>query len=144
VGLDRRAVAAQGRRLAAAVVLDVAQVLGGGVGECGTGPCQAGQRAAPRLVQCRPEPVLGEALREVTGRGPTALVPCGPELLLDLSSVGEPVFGVPRRSSLAIDTEDMPRRRPEFSHRAADRRPIPGHIGDMFQSWHTSRNEKPR
>lgn len=61
------AVALHRRRLALAVVLDVAQELRGGVGERRARADEARQGAAPRLLERFAQPVLGEALGEVAG-----------------------------------------------------------------------------
>ena len=112
VRVDRRAVAVDGRRLAAAVVLDVAQVLRGGVGERRTGAQHPGQCAAARLVEHVAQPGLGSPLGQVAMRRPAALGPRRPDLALDLAAVGEAVLRVPDRPAVAVHRENMARRRP--------------------------------
>jgi hypothetical protein len=56
-------------------VLDVAQVLGCGVGERRAGPDHAAQAAAARLVEDITQPDLGQALGELADRRPPALSP---------------------------------------------------------------------
>jgi len=136
--VDRRPVAAHRRRLAAAVVLDVAQVLGGRVGERCPGPHHPRQRPTTRLIKHVSQPVLGQALGEVPGRRPSAIGPGRPELLLDLAPVGEAVLGVPDRSACPLDAEDMTGGRTQLARHLAEPTPISGHIGDMFRSWNMS------
>jgi hypothetical protein len=81
-------------RLAAPVVLGVAQVLGRGVGERRAGADHAGQGAPPCGVERLPQPVLSEPLGEVAGGRTAAFGPGRSELLLHLSAVGQPVFRV--------------------------------------------------
>ena len=98
VRLDDRAVVAQRRRLAAALVGDVAQVLGGRVGERRSGSNHARQRSTTGLVGYVARPRLGSPLREVARRRPPPLSPGGPDLRLDLPPVGQPVLRVPDRA----------------------------------------------
>ena len=87
-----RAVVAQRRRLAAAVVLGVAQELGGSVGERGAGADHARERAAARLVEVVAQPVLGQTLGEVAGGRPAALGPGRADLLLTWRPSGSRYF----------------------------------------------------
>jgi hypothetical protein len=81
---------------------------------------------------------------ELASRRAPAVSPRRPELRLELPPIRQPVLGVPRRSSSPLNPEHMTGRLPTLARPQQDRRPISGHIRDMLQSWHTSRNKKPR
>ncbi len=129
VDADDRAVVLDRGGLAAAVLGDVAEVLGAGVGERRTAADQPRERAPAGLVECRAEPVLGEPLGEVAGRRPTAPGPNGTEPPLHLPPVRQPVLRVPLVSALALDAEHVPCRNPGNVRHDTDRAPARGHIG---------------
>lgn len=88
-----------------------------------------GQGPAPRLSEQIPEPGLGGALRIPADWRAAALAPRRPDLLLDLTLVGQPVLRVPDRPARALDLEDVTSGRTNGAH-PANRTPISGHIGD--------------
>ena len=118
VGVDDRVVVAHGRRLARAVVLDPAQVLGSGVGERRAGADHARQRAAARLVEDVAQPRLGGALRVVARRRAPARRPRRADPLLDLAAVGQPVLRVPDVAAVAGAAVDVARSEPASARRS--------------------------
>jgi hypothetical protein len=108
VAEDRLVVAERGW-LPLPVLLDVVQVLGTSVCDRGAGAHHAWQRSGGRLGENRAEPGLGRALREGTGGWSTARGPRGPDRLLHLAAVGQPVLGAPDRPALALVAEDVTR-----------------------------------
>ncbi len=133
VRLDDRVVVAHGRRLAGAVVLDPAQVLGRRVGERRAGADHPGQRAAARLVEQVAQPRLGRALRvEAGGRAP-ARRPRRPDALLDLAAVRQPVLRVPGVRSRAGQAVHVARRIPDHRPIIAPVGTFPGtHLGTKW------------
>jgi len=105
--LDDRAVVAQCRRLAVALVGGVAQELGGRIGERRPRPHHPRQRSAPRLIEDAAQPGLGQPLGDVAGRWAPALGPGGTDLLLHLAAVGQAVLRVPHRSASPIEAKDV-------------------------------------
>src|SRR5581483_10372507 len=92
---DDRAVVLDRRRLAAAILVDVAQELSGGVGERRVGADHPRERASANLVQRPIQPSLGGSLGEETSRRAPAVGPGGTELFLHLAAIRETVFRVP-------------------------------------------------
>jgi hypothetical protein len=133
VDIDDRAVVLNGRGLPSPVLIDVAQVLRGGVRECRTSPHHPGQFATAGVLQETPEPVLREPLREVAGWRPAATRPRGAESLLDLPPVWEPVLRVPLRTPDAIHPKHMPRWRMESAGHTAILRPSRDISGTIFR-----------
>ena len=127
VHVDHVSVAPQRRWLAFALLGGEAQELGGGLGECDAGTiCRLDCRAGHVVAVCRPsssrapgavhvvervaQPVLGAALGEVAGGRATAALPCRSDLTLDLSSIGQAVFGPPGWAANLLEPEDVTRR----------------------------------
>src|SRR4051794_26307191 len=79
-------VVAQRRRLALAVLFDVAEVLGTGVGDGPARAHHARQRPSCRFGEGSTQPRLGGALREIARRWSTARRPRRTERLFDLPS----------------------------------------------------------
>ena len=99
-----RFVAADRGRLAAAVLLEPAHVLGDRVGECGARADHPRELTAARLVEHVGEPPLGRALGEVAGARSPALGPRGSDAALTCRPSG--------RRYLAYQTSPRePRRR---------------------------------
>ncbi len=154
--VDRVAVVADRRWLAPPVLLREAQVLARRIGERGPGLVDAVsfpriaepalERTARRvargkagLVERVAEPVLRQALGEVSGGRPATTGPGGPEHLLDLAAVGRPVLRVPDRPALAlleihVTGRAANRARPAPARRRADR-PVrsPGRPGKSLR-----------
>src|SRR5687767_7954835 len=92
-----------------------------------SGPRRAegpGQRAGVHLRQDLAQPCLGGALREVAVRRAAATRPRGPDPLLHLTTVGQPVLRVPDGPSTALPAEDVAGDRRdliELEHRAGPR-----------------------
>jgi hypothetical protein len=131
VRVDDRAVVLHRGRLAAAVDLDVAQVLGCRVGEGCAGTNGARQRSAPRLVEDVAQPGFRRALGEVAGRRSPPGGPRRADLLAHFAPVGEPVARVPDWPSPALSAVDAARRNPEslqlhrHHHRTLGSRKVP-------------------
>ena len=128
VRADAGAVLDQRRGLAVEVVLHVAQPLLARLGERHAGAHHPRQRAGARLVEHVAQPRLGGALRVVAGRRAAALRPGGPDRLLDLAPVGQPVLGAPHRAALALAAVDVAgdgRHHDHRGRRAAENSPHP-------------------
>ena len=93
---------ADGARLALAVVLEEAQVLGAGVVERRAGAHGPGQRARARPDEHGVEPLLREATGVEAGRRPAASRPRRPDLAVHLAPVAEAVLGPPDRPASAF------------------------------------------
>ena len=106
--VNYRPVPDQRRGLAAAVVLDVAQPLRGGVDERGPGTHHPGQDTPPGFVEPPAKPVLGAALGHIAGRRAPAPGPGRTDLTLNLTPVRQPVLRVPDRAARPLDPEDVP------------------------------------
>jgi hypothetical protein len=102
VALHDAAVVARRLAVHPALLLDVAQVLGGGVRERGARAPGARKLAPPRVGQDLGEPLLGHASGEVARLGAALLRPRGAEPLLDLPSVGQAVLHVPLGPALPL------------------------------------------
>jgi excisionase family DNA binding protein len=106
------AVGAQGRRLAAAIVLDVPKPLARGLGERRIELLGARLGALARVVEGRAQPLLGAALRVVADRGRPRPVHAGPDPPLELAAVGQPVLGIPHGPMTAVDRNTWPEPQP--------------------------------
>ncbi|HEY6886746.1 MAG TPA: hypothetical protein VI300_03170 [Solirubrobacter sp.] len=103
---NHRPVIGERRRLAVEVVLDVAQVLAGRVGERHARPHHPRQDAGPRLLENLSQPRLRGSFREVAGARSAALRPCRTDGFVDLAPVRQSVLRPPdraARSFVAID-----------------------------------------
>jgi hypothetical protein len=94
VAADDRAVVAERRGLALAVVLEPSQVLLAGVPERGR-PARAGQRAELGLAQHLVKPHLRGDLRVQARRRPAAPGPGGADPALDLAPAGQAILRIP-------------------------------------------------
>jgi hypothetical protein len=106
---EGRGVVAERGWLPLAVLLDVAQVLGAGVGDGGAGAHHARQRSGGRLGEDAAEPRFGGALRPITRGRATSRGPRRPDRPLHLAAVGQPVLGSPDRPALALEADDVTR-----------------------------------
>jgi hypothetical protein len=83
------------------------------------------------------QPFFGLALGDVAGGRAAAFAPGGSQLLLDLTSVGQPVLGVPDRSARSIEAKDV------AGGNVHGR--VSGHIRDTLpEMLLAERDEKPR
>ena len=103
VSLQRRSVVEQRRRLPRPILLDEPQPLRRRVGERCAGPDHPRQRRA--------------------------LAPRRPDLLLNLTTIGQPVLRVPDRPVRTLDTVDVTNAETHGAH-PTTATPIPGHIRD--------------
>jgi hypothetical protein len=85
--LQDRLVVEQRRAFAPSVMLDVAEVLGGGIGNRRAGPDHPWQRAAPRLAENVCQPGLGALAGIEPGRRPPPPRPRGTDPLAYLAAV---------------------------------------------------------
>ncbi len=131
VRVQRRAVVAERRRLALAVLGDEAQPLLSRLRKGRTARSHARQRPLPCLTQDVLQPRLSGALGEVAGGRAASLRPGRPDLLLDLPTVGQPVLRVPDRTPRTVDPEDVSRWLYQRSH-AWNSTTLSGHIRDIF------------
>ena len=107
VGADDRPRVAQRARLALAVVLEEAQVLGAGIGERRAGAHGAGQRAGTRPDEHRVKPLLRQPPRVEAGRRTPATGPRRADLAVHLAPVAEAVLRPPDRASSAVMAVDV-------------------------------------
>jgi hypothetical protein len=102
-----RAVVAQLRRPALALVQQPVEIVLARLGEGHAGADHSGKRAAAGLREDAAEPLLGGAAGQRAGRRAAAAGVRGADALLDLAAVGQAVLRVPDRATLAVAEEDM-------------------------------------
>ena len=142
VRLDDRAVVAQRRRLAVALVGGVAQELRGRIGERRARSDHPRQRAAARLVEHVAQPRLRQPLGHVARRRAAALGPRRPDLALHLAPVGQAVLRVPDRSTRSVEAKDVARRRLNRGHAPQILRRSRDIFGTYFEMTPSPENTK--
>src|SRR5665213_1014279 len=139
---NHHAVVTERRGLDIALVLGVAKPLGRGLFERHSGADHPQQRAALGLGEDAPQLSLGEALRPVTHRGPSAARPRRPEHPLDLAAVGQTVLDVPSRAACPLHTEHVTGHRPRTGEMHCHR--LKGLFAPtILRAWDRAQRAKP-